>query len=66
MHTAVTYRAALYMTALVAAYHNPVLARLYHRLRQKGKPAKVALVALMRKLVEFANLILKQRFFQLS
>jgi len=54
------------MTALVAAYHNPVLARLYHRLRQKGKPAKVALVALMRKLVEFANLILKQRFFQLS
>jgi len=59
-------RAALYMAALVAAYHNPVLSKLYHRLRQRGKPAKVALVAVMRKLVEFANLILKQPCFQLS
>jgi transposase len=52
-------RTALYMAALVAARHNPVLRPLYQRLRAAGKPAKVALVALMRKLAELANLLLK-------
>lgn len=52
-------RTALYMAALVAARCNPVLRPLYQRLRLAGKPAKVALVALMRKLVELANLLLK-------
>lgn len=52
-------RSALYMAALVAARCNPVLRPLYQRLRACGKPAKVALVALMRKLVELANLLLK-------
>lgn len=52
-------RQALYMAALVAARRNPVLRPFYHRLRAAGKPAKVALVALMRKLVELANLLLK-------
>lgn len=52
-------RTALYMAALVAARYNPVLRPLYQRLRAKGKPAKVALVALMRKLAELANLLLK-------
>lgn len=52
-------RTALYMAALVAARHNPVLRPLYQRLRAAGKPPKVALVALMRKLVELANLLLK-------
>lgn len=52
-------RTALYMAALVAARHNPVLKGVYQRLRTAGKPAKVALVALMRRLVELANLLLK-------
>ena len=52
-------RSALYMAALVAAQHNPVLKPFYQRLRESGKPAKVALVALMRKLAELANLLLK-------
>lgn len=52
-------RTALYMAALVAARHNPILRPLYQRLRNAGKPAKVALVALMRKLAELANLLLK-------
>jgi transposase len=47
------------MAALVAARRNPVLRPLYQRLRAAGKPAKVALVALMRKLAELANLLLK-------
>jgi transposase len=52
-------RTALYMAALVAARYNPVLRPLYLRLRAAGKPAKVALTALMRKLAELANLLLK-------
>lgn len=59
-------RQALYMAALVAARHNPVLRPMYQRLRAAGKPAKVALVALMRKLAELANRLLKSASFQLA
>lgn len=59
-------RSALYMAALVAARRNPVLAPFYQRLRANGKPAKVALVALMRKLAELANLLLKSSSFTLT
>ena len=59
-------RRALYMAALVAARYNPVLRPFYQRLRAAGKPAKVALIALMRKLAELANLLLKRSAFQLS
>lgn len=52
-------RSVLYMAAIVAARCNPVLRPLYLRLRAAGKPAKVALTALMRKLIELANLLLK-------
>jgi transposase len=52
-------RATLYMAALVAARRNPVLAAFYTRLRAKGKPAKVALVATMRKLLTILNAIIK-------
>ena len=38
-------RAALYMGALVATRHNPVLKEFYERLLKAGKPKKVALVA---------------------
>jgi transposase len=53
-------RRALYMAALSAAKHNPVLAPFYQRLRTRGKPAKVALTAVMRKLIEHANRVLAQ------
>ena len=59
-------RQALYMAALVAARYNPVLRPVYQRLRAAGKPGKVALVALMRKLVELANLLLKNSSLQLK
>jgi transposase len=52
-------RAALYMAALVGTRHNPVLAPFYQRLRTAGKPPKVALVAVMRKLLTILNAILK-------
>jgi len=52
-------RAALYMAAVSATRHNPVLRTFYQRLRQGGKPAKVALVAVMRKLLTILNAMLK-------
>lgn len=52
-------RDALYMPALVAMRFNPDLKVKYQRLREAGKPAKVALVALMRKLIEIANALIK-------
>lgn len=54
-------RSALYMAALVAARHNPVIAAFYKRLRAAGKPAKVALMACMRKLLTILNAILRDR-----
>jgi transposase len=54
-----TVRNALYMAALVASRSNPILKKFYLRLRAAGKPAKVALVALMRKLVVLMNHLLK-------
>ena len=54
-------RAALYMAALAATRHNPVLAAFYRRLRAGGKPAKVALVATMRKLLTILNAMLKHQ-----
>jgi transposase len=48
-------RRALYMAALAATRHNPLIQALYARLRAKGKPAKVALVACMRKLLTILN-----------
>jgi transposase len=52
-------RHALYMAALVAARHNPILRSFYLRLRAAGKPAKVALTATMRKLLIVLNNALK-------
>jgi transposase len=58
-------RTAIYMAALTAARFNPDLKRFYRRLRAKGKTAKVALTAVMRKLVVLANALLRQdRFWQ--
>ena len=52
-------RVALYMAALSATRANPVLRTLYLRLRAKGKPAKVALTAVMRRLLTYMNHQLK-------
>jgi transposase len=53
-------RNALYMSALVAARFNPDLKRLHQRLTDAGKPPKVAITAVMRKLVVFANALLQK------
>ncbi len=52
-------RAMLYMSALVAARHNPVIRQYYVRLCAAGKAKKVALVACMRKLLTILNSMLK-------
>ena len=52
-------RTGLYMAALVATRHNPILAKFYRRLRAAGKPPKLALTATMRKLLIALNSSLK-------
>ena len=52
-------RSGLYMAALAAARHNPILSRFYQRLRAKGKPHQLALTAVMRKLLLALNHTLK-------
>src|SRR6202142_4387121 len=52
-------RLALYMAALSAARCNPVLRTLYKRLRAKGKLSKVALTAVMRRLLTYMNHCIK-------
>jgi transposase len=54
-------RAALYMSVLVSIRCKLPLAETYHRLRASGKPAKVAIVACMRKLVTILNAILRDK-----
>jgi len=52
-------RRALYFPALSAARFNPDLKTVYDRLRARGKSAKLALVAVMRKLVILANVLVR-------
>lgn len=52
-------RNILYMAAVAASRHNPVLRPFYEKLTAKGKPAKVALIAVLRRLVVFANAVLR-------
>jgi transposase len=52
-------RQALYMPALVAARFNPDLKAKYQQLIAQGKPAKVAIIAVMRKLIVTTNALLK-------
>ncbi len=54
-------RCALYMAALVASRHNPVIRDLYVRLLALGKPKKIALTACMRKLVVILNAMLRDQ-----
>jgi len=52
-------RAALYLAALAAARSQHGFKRHYKTMRQAGKPAKVALIAIARKLLVAANTILR-------
>jgi transposase len=52
-------RAVLYMSALVASRHNPVIRAFYERLVAAGKVKKVALTACMRKLLTILNAMVK-------
>jgi transposase len=52
-------RTAIYFAAISAARYNPDLSRVYRRLIAAGKKPKVALVAVMRKLVVLANSLLR-------
>ena len=51
-------RQALYMPALVAARFNPDLKAKYQQLVGAGKPAKIAITAVMQKLIVTANALL--------
>jgi transposase len=54
-------RTALYLAAMTASRFNPVLRALYQRLRQAGKPPKLAFVAVARKLPTMLNAIARDR-----
>ncbi len=54
-------RRMLYLAALAARRCDPALKAFAERLVARGKPAKLAIVAVMRKLVEAANLVLTRQ-----
>ena len=54
-------RTVLYLAALTASRFNPVMAKTYERLLQTGKPRKLALVAIARKLLVALNAIARDR-----
>ena len=52
-------RAALFMGAMVAKKHNPLLKAFFDRLVAAGKPKMVALIAVARKLLTILNAIVR-------
>jgi len=54
-------RSVLYMAALTARRHNPLLRTFAQRLEAAGKPFKVVITACMRKLLIILNTILKEQ-----
>ena len=54
-------RNVLYMAAMVASRCNPLAKDLYARMLAKGKPAKVALIAIAHKLLTIANAMVKNK-----
>lgn len=55
-----TVRSALYLAAMVAARHNPVLKAFRERLRAAGKLPKVAIIAVARKLLTILNAMVRE------
>jgi transposase len=54
-------RNVLFMAALAAIRHNPVIRDLYDRRRRRGRPPKTALVAAIRKLLTILNAIIRDQ-----
>ncbi len=54
-------RKLLYMAALSAIRHNPIMKAFYSVLKAKGKASKVALVAVMRKIIITLNAMIRDQ-----
>lgn len=54
-------RRAAYLAAFAAIRHNPWATALYKDLRARGKPAKVAIIAIARRLITICNAMLRDR-----
>jgi transposase len=54
-------RRILYMATVAAIKYNPVIRAFFHRLVTAGRPAKVAVIAAMRKLLTILNAMLRDR-----
>jgi transposase len=52
-------RSSLYMAALVAIRHNPLIKAVYQRLVARGRPKKVAVIACLRQLLTILNAIVR-------
>lgn len=49
------------MAAFNAVLHNPVFTEMFEKLKARGKPFKVAMVAVMRKLICICNSLIKSQ-----
>lgn len=56
-----TVRHVIYMAALATIKHNHTMRLFYNRLRLAGKPAKVAIVAVMRKMIITLNAMVRDK-----
>ncbi|WP_287674796.1 transposase [Acetobacter sp.] len=52
-------RHVLFQAGLAAACHNPVLKAVARRMKERGKPHKLVIVAIARRLITIANAVLK-------
>ncbi len=55
-------RATLYMGAVVAIRHNPVIKAFYERLVERGKSKKLALTACVHKMLVILNAMVRDNF----
>ena len=54
-------RSAIFMAALTASQHNPVLKAFYRQLLGRGKPKMVALIAVARNLLVILNAMIRDK-----
>jgi transposase len=59
-------RNVLYMAAVAATTKNPILNAYYHRLRNRGKPGPVAIIAVMRKMLHVIHRLMTNPHFALA
>jgi transposase len=52
-------RATLYMGAIVAIRHNPIIKSFYERLVERGKPKKLAITACVHKMLVILNAMVR-------